>query len=148
MNLQSKEENTLEENINLFRHGIFKLSSGDILTFKVECDALTNEDYRALAHIVEDRIRYRVAIGVPSKNKKPSNAEKFANALNEYATGHTGDITLIVDDVLTTGKTLMEFTNKLKAKQQLQYRGLVMFARKPIPPSMRSWVHSIWNFWQ
>ena len=109
----------------LFQRGEFTLASGQHSTWKVECDALTAEDWEALAAIAMERfpdLHFRNVVGVPR------GGIPFAEALRPYET--TGPA-LVVDDVFTTGGSL--------AAVQAEYPGslaLVAFARNPVPDSV------------
>lgn len=112
--------------------GEFKLHSGSRSRWKIDCDALTNDDYETLAWIVVDKfkIKYRRVIGIPN------GGTQFAVALLKYTRGDV-DTTLIVDDVLTTGKSM----NEMMKKAHLPVIGVVIFARGPYP----EWVYPIFT---
>ena len=114
---------------NLFKGGSFKSHAGLELSFKVECDALTNNDLETLADTVGNKIEYSNVYGIPR------GGVRFAEALEKYKS--SSGPTLIVDDVLTTG-TSMEEARKEYGKDSV---GLVIFARGTCP----AWVKSIFN---
>lgn len=74
----------------------FTSHAGLELSWKIDCDSLTDADWSCIAAQVAQRIRFRDVIGVPSGGLR------FAAALEQYA-DQASDVTLIVDDVLTTG---------------------------------------------
>lgn len=73
-------------------------------SFKIECGALTDEDWITLAwFIVERAAPFSSVFGVPRGGLK------LAAALEPYA-ARGGHPRLIVDDVFTTGQTLEKWT--------------------------------------
>lgn len=115
--------------MNLFRNGSFVTHSGLTLGWKIDCDALTDDDIECLAHVAfnmlenigfTDRFPMKY-IGVPS------GGIRLAEALNRHY-GADGGEPFIVDDVLTTGSSMMR-----SMEQHGATRGLVIFARKPTP---------------
>ena len=83
--------------MGLFRLGNFTLHSGDKSNWKIDCDALTDDDWLTLAFIIKSRVAYGAVIGVPD------GGTKLAYHLKRYET--KGPV-LIVDDVLTTGASM------------------------------------------
>lgn len=52
---------------NLFQLGVFTLSSGKTSSWKLECSAFTQEDWRALAYLVSRMVgKFGTVEGVPS----------------------------------------------------------------------------------
>ena len=119
---------------NLFQYGDFKLSSGITSKWKIECDALTVFDLRALAFMAFKILprRFYIVDGVPTGGLL------FAEAMRQYAT--ISAPTLIVDDVLTTGAS-MERMKASRTHPRGEPMGLVIFARGPCPP----WVQAIFQ---
>jgi orotate phosphoribosyltransferase len=107
--------------MNLFQTGVFKLSSGRRSPWKIECDALTREDWDTLALLISLRVNFGEVEGVP-RGGLP-----LAQALQKYCSPHSPTL-LIVDDVCSTGESLERHRNGRKAK------GFVVFARST-PPS-------------
>ena len=104
----------------LFQLGDFKLHSGATSRWKIDCDALTPDDWAALAVMAVEMLPpFGSVEGVPRGGLK------FAKALKPYCT--TGPL-LIVDDVTTTGASLNEHLGKRQA------RGCVVFCRGVCPP--------------
>jgi hypothetical protein len=116
--------------------------SGMRLPFKIDCDALSNEDLDALAKIVSDKFTFCWTWGVPT------GGERFAKALEKY-TDATSLNVLIVDDVWTTGASVEKKVRELKSYDQHSYWGVpsvnymsvVIFARGPTP----HWVYPIFT---
>ena len=114
-------------NQSLFQRGNFTLHSGQKSHFKIDCDALTDEDWEALAEMIWEKAgNFGKVIGVPTGGLK------LAKALDKYATD--GAI-LIVDDVLTTGRSMEE----MKAACDGNVIGAVVFARNECP----AWIHPL-----
>ena len=86
--------------MNLFIKEDFISHAGLPLTWKVECDALSENDYEALAKIVSEKIVFRDVKGIPR------GGIPFEKALKKYSTKKPDDPLLIADDVYTTGATL------------------------------------------
>lgn len=106
--------------MNLFNSGQFTLHLGSTSNFKIDCDALTDEDWQTSARVIYEGVgRFRKVIGIPRDRLKP------AEALEPYRFPNPENPILIVDDVLTTG-------NSFKAmKESLRQGciGIVVFAR-------------------
>lgn len=108
--------------MNLFQSGNFTLAQGEKSFFKIECDALTEDDITTLARLVVSRVpRYASVFGVPN------GGIRLAKALEPYATEGFNFPRLVVDDVLSTGKSMRAAMTKTSDI------GVVIFARAPIP---------------
>ncbi len=118
--------------MSLFKSGKFTSHAGIELLWKIECDALTDEDWATLAFMVAEKFRFRTVEGIPTGGLK------FAKALSPYLT-YTSLIHLIVDDVWTTGKSMRE------TKQIDNVIGVVAFARGPLTDEDREWVMPMWS---
>lgn len=108
--------------MRLFQTGTFTLASGRPAGWKIECDALGEEDWQALALIASQRLP---AFG--SVSGVPRGGLWFSSALRQYAT--EGPL-LIAEDVVTTGGSMERFRAGRDAI------GVCVFARGPVP----SWV--------
>lgn len=107
---------------DLFIDSEFTSHSGLLLPFKIDCDALTDGDLDTLAAAIARRVRaFRSALGVPR------GGVRLADALRPYAAGVRTYPFLIVDDVLTTGKSMEEARDRAGANSI----GAVIFARGP-----------------
>ena len=113
--------------IKLFQIGDFISHAGLKLPWKIECDALSKDEWRALARMIMDYQKrpFSKVVGIP-RGGLP-----LQWALEPYVT--EGDHPwLVVDDVYTTGTSFREFcTNK---NTMFAYKW-VIFARKPINPN-------------
>lgn len=112
--------------IGLFQLGNFKLASGEVSMWKIECDALTEDDWDCLAAMAAKIVPYfGSVVGVPQGGLP------FAKALRMYVTAGPR---LVVDDVFTTGGSL----RKIMQDGDL---AVVAFARNPPPP----WLCVVWQ---
>ena len=117
---------------NLFNYGFYQLHSGQFSNYKIDCDALTDKDIEALARMIDEKFMFFDVIGIPQGGLR------LAQALGKYT--RTSGPLLIVDDVLTTGKSMEEMK---KRHGGLDTIGIVIFARNPCP----YWVKSIFQMW-
>jgi len=121
----------------LFKRGEFISHSGKLLPYKIDCDALTNEDIECIADIIASKVEFGVVQGIPRGGCR------LANALEKHI--NTPDAPfqiLIVDDVCTTGASF----EKAKAEQPPQVHpddvvGYVIFARGKLP----DWVKAVFT---
>lgn len=85
----------------LFRTGSFELHAGGASNFLIDADNLSDGDLGALAALVAPQLTpYSEVIGIPRGGLR------FAKALEEYMGSEGGR--LVVDDVLTTGMSMLE----------------------------------------
>ena len=124
----------------LFRKMDFRMHSGGLAHYKIECEALTDDDIETLAWIIaqkskqmtrEDRTGIRDVYGVPR------GGTRLGNALMKYK-DKWGSIRLIVDDVLTTGNSMQQARLDLGWCDAF---GVVIFARHECP----NWIHPIFS---
>lgn len=116
--------------LNLFQRREFTSHSLLPLTWKVECNALQPDDWKTLAHIVAGwNLKFGRVIpimygGLP-----------FAVELEPFVTPEC-ETALIVDDVLTTGRSFEAARRGL-----IDPLGVVAFARTAPP----DWVRPVWQ---
>ena len=118
----------------LFKDGSFTSHSGEELPFKIECDALTDEDIWCIAKHIASKTSFGLVHGIPRGGCR------LQEALEPYACFEAPFNILIVDDVLTTGESMEE----AKAAYPPQVHpndlvGWVIFARSKPP----DWVHTV-----
>ena len=118
--------------LELFVHTAFKSHSGVYLPWKIDCDALSDQDLDCIVRVVAPITRYNVAVGIPRGGLR------LAHAFNNYsphAGRPRGRATLLVDDVLTTGRSLTAMRAQL---HPMRCTGFVLFARSTPPPWVRA----------
>lgn len=108
--------------MTLFQLGNFTLHSGEQSDFKIDCDALTEADWECLTVMARKIIGSQYGDIVPV----PRGGVKWWEILSDFP--HSGGPRLIVDDVLTTGRSMRETMTRPNDV------GLVVFARGPLPP--------------
>lgn len=115
---------------NLLVPGEFTSHSGLKLPFKIDCDALTDDDIAVCAQLIHDLVPpFSRVEGVPNGGLR------LARALQPYASD--GPL-LIVDDVWTTGVSMNHHRSGRRAY------GAVIFARGLLP----SWVSGLFTLHQ
>lgn len=87
--------------MNLFQSGSFISHAGKQLDWKIECDALTDEDWECLAKMIAERCSFGTVYGIPR------GGTKLALALEKYCNPKSST-RLVVDDVYTTGKSMRD----------------------------------------
>lgn len=108
--------------MNLFEIEPFTLPSGLVTHFKIECDAIKEGSWAALARLA--------SIFLPSFSQVegvPRGGLAFARALEPYASPEGG--LLIVDDVWVTGQSM----ERWRCGRD-DVVGLVAYARAPVLP--------------
>ena len=115
---------------HLFQSVDFKSHSGLELKWKIECDALSDPEWFTISQmIMEITSPFKEAIGIPR------GGTKLGNLLNQYGTGKKEDPILLVDDVLTTGKSMIDYREEMDIErwQKSCALGWVVFARIKTP---------------
>ncbi len=109
----------------LFQRGTFTSAAGLTLHWKIECDALSPEDWDAIAFASAPHLEpFGDVQGVPT------GGERLVSPFRAYVTAGP---TLIVDDVWTTGKSMRNFARERGIGH---WRGFVAFTRGPLPPEV------------
>lgn len=117
----------------LFVKKEFKMHSGGTAEYKIECDALTDEDLETLAFIISRKGAFSDVYGVPR------GGVRLQKALEKYK--QKDGVKLIVDDVLTTGASMEEAKQK---KGWSDAVGIVIFARGSCPDWVKPLFHMLW----
>ena len=127
-----------ERERRLFQIGDFTLSGGKKSRFKIDCDALSDGEVKLLADLIVLRAKpfHRVMSPGGAATRLQSYISKYANP--------AADNTLIVDDVLTTGKTIEQQVKQITYSlgRVDPHQGFVIFARGPLP----SWVKALFRY--
>ena len=124
---------------NLFERGKFTSNAGITLDYKIDCDALTDEDIETLAKVIGEGMGFSKAISVPT------GGDRLTAALVQYE-DITYDTILIVDDVLTTGGSMERVKKRVMHDYSDEYDeiiGIVVFARGECP----DWIEAIFQLW-
>ena len=140
-NAMQNEEKVKGRHTDLFQSVDMIGHSGGKLKFKIECDALSTNEWDCLAEIIYDNEprNFGEVVGIP-RGGLP-----LAHALEGYATGKEEDPILIVDDVLTTGGSMNTFQSDYFRNRDPRrgYFGWVVFSRIPLEHSSNDWISSI-----
>ena len=112
---------------NLFQLGDFTLNSGAKSRWKLECEALTGDDWLALAEMTLQVVGpFSHCIGIPRGGLA------LQACLSPWATEGP---CLLVDDVLTTGGSMQKAKAAWEAAHpEIPVIGAVIFARGKCPP--------------
>lgn len=133
--------------MNLFQSGEFTLRSGITSKFKIECDALTKDDWETLAIIAADLVPYEFSavFGVPR------GGIPFADALRKHVTPDSPFV-LIADDVFTTGGSIRRFVDLITEDRTLPKGAIVetvvAFAREIVPTEVTALFQMPSSLWR
>jgi hypothetical protein len=117
--------------MNLFQLGNFVSHAGRELEWKIECDALTDEDWECLAKMISERCAFGSVYGIPRGGVKLQKAlEKYCDPKNPFR--------LVVDDVYTTGKSMRE-------EMKHGDIGFVVFARNRVEFDPERYVRALFT---
>jgi orotate phosphoribosyltransferase len=117
---------------NLFQHGNFTLASGKESHFKLECDAITPEEWHSLARIalpILPPFDYVISV--------PSGGDAWVNIFKHYVQPSAHRI-LFIDDVWTTGGSMLSTVRHYGTPP---WHGIVLFARGPVPDNVTALFH-------
>lgn len=119
--------------MNLFQLGDFTLNSGVKSAWRIDCDALDEDDITTLAQIIRQMV-----CGFRSVEGIPRGGLRLAAALQPYVSIAGTD--LIVDDVLTSGGSMERARDAIYLRDQVNatqcphyVTGVVLFARGQCP---------------
>ena len=128
----------MENNTDLFRSIDFKSHAGLDLSWKIEMDALSENEWFTIARmILEISPPFHSAIGIPR------GGVLLGELLNKHGTGKEEDPFCIVDDVLTTGKSMIDYREEMNIErwQKSCALGWVVFARVKPP----KWIKALFQ---
>ena len=110
----------------LFTEGDFISHAGLPLSWKLECDAISSDEWKCIAKMIMDyqTQSFRIAIGIPR------GGVVLGHWLNEYASGDAKDPVLVADDVYTTGTSFKEYCEKYYPNEEV-YKWCVFARRTP-----------------
>lgn len=123
--------------MTLFQKVNIILNSGRASDFKIECDALTDEDIECFAYLISKKFTFRKVVGVPT------GGNRIEDALQKYTTNNDEHPLLMVDDVLTTGGSMIRYKSKYEEMGYDNIVGVVLFARGECP----DWITPIFKMW-
>lgn len=122
--------------MTLFEKRDFVSAAGVPLTWRIECDALTDADWQAIADICGPKLpKFGGVLGVP----------RGGLALHEAMIRHMNPDSqrfLIVDDVWTTGYSMSQCAARGGLIAGVDWIGFVAFARGPLPPYVHAFMRS------
>lgn len=125
---------------SLFQTGEFQLHSGSRSRWKIECDVLTTQDWKALALMLAERLPpFGTVLGIPRGGML------LAHFLRDHAKPQSKTV-LIADDVFTTGRSFVDAISTFdlhKRKPGNDLFGAVVFNRsgKATP----AWIMSLFS---
>jgi len=127
--------------MNLFQGEYVWLHSHEATDFKIDCDALTDDDLVSLAKIISRKISFGRVYGIPR------GGERLVKALEKYKSPYKNTI-LVVDDVLTTGSSFRQFRRQLEKELDItqdipEVIGICIFCRRP--ENKPDWVMSVFD---
>jgi hypoxanthine phosphoribosyltransferase len=122
--------------MSLFQKKEFESHSKKNLTWKIECDDLTDSDIETFAYIISKSVTFGKVVGIPRGGLR------LAKALEKYTSAGCQDI-LIVDDVLTTGNSMEKMAESLYKETGRDSFGVVIFSRTDVYPN---WIHPIFVY--
>jgi hypoxanthine phosphoribosyltransferase len=119
--------------MNLFEKKKWTMHSGDTSDFKIECDALTSDDWDTIAYLIAKHFSFSNVVGIPRGGiALERSLKKYKKSLGPL---------LIVDDVLTTGTSMEEMKDTYLERYNNNIIGVVVFARGKCP----NWITPIFS---
>ncbi len=115
--LRTKWKRFIHRKSNLLQFGWFSSHSKFQLPWKVDCDAFRDDDWKCIASIIRWKFAFGKVVGIPR------GGSRLGYILEPYT--EIGYPTLIVDDVLTTGRSM----EKARREVDGPIIGVVVFAR-------------------
>ena len=129
-----------DENLtDLFVRKEFTSHSGKVLRYKIECDALSDGSWDCFA--AEINLAMQKMGGIKEVHGIPRGGMKLASLLQQYVSG-TGTKVLVVDDVLTTGRSIEAKREELVKDGVAEYRDIIGFTVFNRAMYTTHWIHS------
>lgn len=122
--------------MSLFELKKFTSHFGEELSWKIDCDSLTLSDLRALATLVREYSRPLISRKIVGIGRGGSHFAAALEDLNKESLNAVRSGVLIVDDVLTTGKSMNEERGRCVQMgiDSGSIHGIVIFSRaKKVP---------------
>ena len=120
--------------MNLFDCGEFVSHSGKLLSWKIDCDALSDGDIKTVAEIIAGKVDFSIVEGIPRGGLRLAEALKLYEKSESYKY-------LIVDDVCTTGSSLEERKARELSIPSDRIVGYVIFNRGGLP----DWANAVFH---
>lgn len=127
--------------MNLFVAKEFIAHSGQPEKFKIECDALSDGDIDTLVMIIDEKFK-NIGIKFANVFGVPTGGVRIAKAFEKYLDPNSSFV-LVLDDVLTTGRSMKDFRDSLLIKLDKPILGCVLFDRSN--GKGPDWVHSVFR---
>lgn len=124
--------------MTLFVRKDFIMHSGEQSSYKIECDGLTFDDLKTLCYLISQKYSFYDVYGVPT------GATKIENELRQYCDPNS-DTFLVVDDVLTTGASMIDGYAEVVGRGAKNIQGVVLFARGR---NELDWVDCLFTMWE
>lgn len=133
---------------DLFQFGWFASHSGFQLPFKIDCDAWSDRDLEGVADLLQWKFAFSEVHAVPSDEAPPRNpaGPRLARIIRGRCAMTEGYPPLIVDDVLTTGRSMEEFRRELMRNRPPAVPiGFVIYSRAPRDGGSVGQPDWVWN---
>lgn len=124
--------------MTLFVRKDWIMHSGETSSYKIECDGLTFADLATLCYLIHQKYSFYDVYGIPT------GATKIENELRQYCDPES-DTFLVVDDVLTTGASMIDGYKIAKKRGAENIQGVVLFARAK---NELDWVDCLFTIWE
>lgn len=120
--------------MRLFSTGRYQLNSGVISPWIIDCRALSEYDWEALALIAMEKFK----LDFYDSEGIPRGGTALSKAMYKHKSNRLGHAKILIcDDVYTTGASMREYKDLYS-----DVIGLVAFAR--VKPK-EDWIHAIWT---
>jgi len=118
----------------MIRYGTFTSSAGVELPFKIELDDLPVSSLRGLAKVIRVELERRgEGYGPVTLPAATTCQSLYVLALYVGEGSAPGGVPVLLDDVWTTGRTMISLRQRVARQSLVQPRGIVVFARSHTP---------------